>query len=268
MDFTDKLKQAKNASGGILCVGLDPDPAKLPAELPDSPHGIFKFSKDVIESTLPFTAAYKLNLAFFEAIGSEGWNILAEVRRAIPADRFVIADGKRGDIGNSARFYAEALFDKLDFDAATVNPYMGVDSVAPFISRRDKGVFILTLTSNKGAEDFQFLGGEKPLFETVALKAAEWNKLSNIGLVAGATQAEHLARLRTAAPGLPFLIPGIGAQGGNLEATVNNALKGFPGGGIINSSRGIIYSSSGSDFASAAGEAAMRLRDAINRAMD
>lgn len=267
MKFSEKLKLSVENSGGILCVGLDPDLDRLPEGLSRTPEGALDFTRAVIEATLPFTAAYKLNLAFFEAMGERGWRTLAETRKAIPGDRLSIADGKRGDIGNSARFYAKAIFDGLDFDAATISPYMGEDSATPFIERQDKGAFILTLTSNRGAADFQFSGGETPLFETVARKAVQWNRLNNIGLVAGATQAEHLSRLRKIAPELPFLIPGIGAQGGDLEAVAANALRGFPGSGLINSSRGIIFASGGDDFAEAAASAAQKLRDEINRAL-
>jgi len=178
-----------------------------------------------------------------------------------------IADGKRGDIGNSAAFYAKALFDNLNFDAATVNPYMGFDAIQPFIENPEKGAFILALTSNKGAEDFQFLGGEKPLFQAVAEKCVAWNRNENIGLVAGATRAADLTTLRQVAPDLPLLIPGVGAQGGDLQAVVDNAIRGFPRGGVINSSRGIIFASGGEDFAEAAGKAAQQLRDEINHCL-
>lgn len=262
--FYTKLAAAVQESEGLLCVGIDPDPEKLPEGISRDAEGVLEFNHRIIEATLPYAAAYKLNLAFFEALGKRGWEVLYQTCTVIPDNRITIADGKRGDIGNSARFYAKALFDEIGFDSATVNPYMGYDAVKPFIENPEKGAFVLALTSNKGAEDFQFTGGGKRLFETVAEKCNEWNVNDNIGLVAGATRAEDLISLRKAAPDVPLLIPGIGAQGGDLEAVVNNAIKGFPRGALINSSRGIIYASSGKDFMEAAENAARELRDQIN----
>lgn len=265
MTFREKFKAAVELSSGFVCVGLDPDLQKMPPFLAEKGSaGVREFLANIVEATAPFTAVYKPNLAFFEAFGADGWPLLQELMALISKDRIVIADAKRGDIGNSARFYADALFNGLNFDAATVNPYMGCDAVKPFIEREDKGAFILALTSNSGADDFQFIGGKKRLFEAVAEKAVEWNKYNNVGLVTGASRPEYFRTIREIAPGLPLLIPGIGAQGGDLEAVVNNALKGFAGGGIINSSRGIIYYSQGEDYAEAAGAAARELRDSIN----
>ncbi|MBC8492026.1 MAG: orotidine-5'-phosphate decarboxylase [Candidatus Marinimicrobia bacterium] len=259
------VTEAVEDSGSYVCVGLDPDPAHLPEDFKKSgPQGIHDFCVEIIENTKKYAAAYKLNFAFFEAIGRSGWEILSSVRKAIPPNRLTIADAKRGDIGNSAKFYAKAIFDELDFHAATVNPYMGYDAVAPFIERPDKGAFILTLTSNKGAEDFQFIGGEKKLYQIVAEKARIWNELGNIGLVTGATRAGDLRRIRNIVPDLPFLVPGIGAQGGDLETVVENTMLNSAGGALINSSRGIIYASEEEDFAEAAGEAARNLKEQIN----
>lgn len=262
--FYTALAEAVSDSGGHLCVGIDPDPGLIPEKFAGSVEGILEFNLAIIKAALPFAAAFKLNLAFFENLGTRGGEILSATRRAIPAGRIAIADGKRGDIGNSAKFYAQAIFDGLKFDAATVNPYMGYDAVKPFIERAEKGAFVLALTSNPSADDFQFIGGKRKLFEMVAEKSVEWNLQGNIGLVAGATQSRYLRRLREIAPDIPFLIPGVGAQGGDLQAVVENALKGFPGGGLINSSRGIIYASKGDDFAEAAAQAAKKLRDQIN----
>jgi len=268
MTFKEKFASAVQLSGGFVCVGLDPDLQKIPPFLAEKGNsGVREFLADIVEATAPFTAVYKPNLAFFEAFGADSWPLLYDLMTLIPEDKVVIADGKRGDIGNSARFYADALFNGLNFDAATVNPYMGYDAVQPFIENEDKGAFILALTSNPGADDFQFIGGEKRLFEAVAEKAVRWNKYDNLGLVAGASRPEYFQTIREIAPGLPLLIPGIGAQGGDLEAVVNNALKGFPGGGIVNSSRGIIYASQGTDYAEAAAAAAKELRDSINLLM-
>ena len=269
LTFKEKTASAVEKSGGLVCVGLDPDLKRLPGFLRGEDwYGVVTFNQLVIDATCPYAAAYKLNLAFYEALGEHGWETLRETVSAIPDDCLTIADGKRGDIGNSARFYAAALFEELGFDAVTVNPYMGRDSVEPFIASPEKGAFVLALTSNPGALDFQFIGEGQRLFEAVAVKACEWNELGNIGLVTGATQVEHLRRLREIAPDIPFLIPGVGAQGGDLRAVVENALMGFPGGGLINSSRGIIYASSGDDFAKAAGFAARKLRDEINEILN
>ena len=265
MDFKHKLHQAIEHSGGYVCVGLDPDLKRIPQAIKGNEAQRFiQFNREIINSTSAFTAAFKLNLAFYEAYGEQGWAALKETIAAIPNGKIIIGDGKRGDIGNSARFYAQALFSQLGCDAATVNPYMGADSIEPFITDKSKGAFVLTLTSNPGAYDFQLSGDETILFEKVAFKAKSLNKLGNVGLVVGATKSEYFQRLRNIAPDMPFLIPGVGAQGGDLKAVVNDVLKGFPGGGLINSSRGVIYASNGEDFAAAAA-AACKLRDEINR---
>ena len=258
------LKRIRDINSNV-CVGLDPDPKKIPEGFSNcGADGIINFLKGIVDYTGDYAAAYKLNLAFFEAFGEHYWKILKTICSYIPAEIITIADGKRGDIGNSARFYADAIFGSFGFDFATVNPYMGYDSVAPFISIPDKGAFILTLTSNPGAEDFQFTGSKAKLYEQVAQKAVEWNDNNNVGLVTGATRPEYLAGLRQIAPDLPFLIPGVGAQGGDLEGVVKNAISNYPAEGLINSSRGIIYASSGDDFDIAAGAAAKELRNTIN----
>jgi orotidine-5'-phosphate decarboxylase len=263
--FQEKLNRAIERSGGMVCVGLDTDLKKLPDHLKGKGiTGFIEFNRQIIESVSPFSAAFKLNLAFFEALGEASFRCLKATIEAIPPDCIIIADGKRGDIGNSSQYYAEAIFGKLNFDAATVNPYMGQDSIEPFIRYVDKGAFILTLTSNPGSADFQFFGGEEKLYQVVAHKAKEWNRLNNIGLVVGATQGEHFRSLRKIAPDLPFLIPGVGTQGGDLSAVVEYAIKGFPGKVLINSSRGIIYAGKGEDFAEMAGQSAKQLRDEIN----
>lgn len=269
MNFRKKLETAWKDSGGYVCVGLDPELAKMPSKLSKKTvENVYFFLHSIIEATQEFAAAYKLNLAFFEALGDIGWLALRETVNNIPDNRIIIADGKRGDIGNSAKFYAQSLFDDLGVDAATVNPYMGKDAVEPFIVRQDKGCFILALTSNPGAFDFQLFGSKQKLFETVAAKAVEWNQYNNIGLVTGATRPEYFGSLRQIAPDLPFLIPGIGAQGGDLKSSIDNGLKGFSGKGLINSSRDIIYASAKDDFAEAARAAVRKLRDAINSHLD
>ncbi len=231
--------------------------------------GVFEFNKAIIDATSDLVCAYKLNLAFYEALGDEGLDALKRTVKYIPGNIPIIGDAKRGDIGNTARAYARAIFDNFDFDATTVNPYLGFDSVKPFIEYQDKGIFILCRTSNAGALDFQALrceveNGHRLLFELVALKASQWNTYGNLGLVIGATYPEELKLIRNNHPDMPLLIPGIGAQGGDLALTVRYGVDAQGEKAIINSSRQIIYASRGEDFAQAARKAASSLRDEIN----
>jgi orotidine-5'-phosphate decarboxylase len=231
--------------------------------------GIFEFNKAIIDATSDLVCAYKPNLAFYEALGNEGLTALKRTVDYIPDAIPVIADAKRGDIGNTARAYARTIFDNFNFDAATVSPYLGFDSIEPFIQSRDKGVFILCRTSNAGAVDFQALrcevdNGYRPLFEIVALKAGQWNTHGNIGLVVGATYPEELRLIRQNHPDMPLLIPGIGAQGGDMALTVRYGVDARGEKAIINSSRQIIYASREKDFAEAARQVASTLRDQIN----
>jgi len=260
--FFDKLERAARKNGSLLCVGLDPDPALMPID------DVAAFNRAIIEATSDFVCAYKPNLAFYEALGEKGMAALRETLAGIPDDIPVIADAKRGDIGNTAKAYARALFDELGFDAVTVNPYLGGDAVEPFLEREEKGAFILCRTSNPGARDFQDLpvsdGGEsRPLFEVVAEAAARWNTRGNAGLVVGATYPEELRRVRQICPEMTFLVPGVGAQGGDVAAVMTNGLDARGAGLVINVSRQVLYASKGRDFAQAAGEAARRLRDEI-----
>ncbi len=265
MNFIEKLTNAAKKNKSLLCVGLDPDPKLMPDKV-----GVFEFNKAIIEATADLVCAYKPNLAFYEVLGSEGMDALKQTVKYIPDDIPVIADAKRGDIGNTAKAYAKAIFDNFNFDATTVNPYLGFDSVEPFIQYTNKGVFILCRTSNAGAADFQSLHceteehGYRPLFEIVALKASQWNIYGNIGLVVGATYPEELKLIRDGHPDMPLLIPGIGAQGGDLASTVRYGVNAKGEGAIINSSRGIIYASPGKDFAQAARQAASSLQEQIN----
>ena len=264
MNFMEKLTSAAQKNKSLLCVGLDPDPERMPDKV-----GVSEFNKAIIEATSNLVCAYKLNLAFYEALGDEGLDALKRTIKCVPDDIPVIGDAKRGDIGNTAKAYARAIFANFNFDAATVNPYLGFDSVEPFIEYRDKGVFILCRTSNAGALDFQSLrceteSGYRPLFELVALKASQWNVYGNIGLVVGATYPEELRLIRESHPDMPLLIPGIGAQGGDLASTVRYGVDARGEKAIINSSRQIIYASRGKDFAQAARDAASSLRDEIN----
>jgi orotidine-5'-phosphate decarboxylase len=264
--FFDKLERAAQRNGSLLCVGLDPDPAQMPVS------DVAAFNRAIIEATAGLVCAYKPNLAFYEALGERGLAALRDTLAAIPPDIPVIADGKRNDIGNTARAYARALFDELGVDAATVNPYLGGDAVEPFLEREEKAAFILCRTSNPGARDLQDLlvtapgGGEaRPLFEMVAEMARRWNSRGNVGLVVGATYPEELKRVRRLCPEMTFLVPGVGAQGGDVAAVMGNGLDKAGRGLIINVSRQVLYASREKDFAVAAAGAARQLRDEIAR---
>lgn len=265
MKFFDKLDAAVTRNRSLVCIGLDTDPARIPAGV-----SVTDFNKEIIDATADLVCAYKPNFAFYEAQGEPGMAALQQTLKHIPADIPTIADAKRGDIGNTAAAYARAIFTGLGFDSITVNPYLGEDSVAPFAAYEDKGIFLLCRTSNPGAADFQDLvcryGNETlPLYQVVARKAADWNTAGNIGLVVGATHPEELGIIRAASPGMTFLIPGIGAQGGDIARTVASGADSRGRGMVINSSRGILYASNGPDFAAAARQAAIQLRDDINR---
>ncbi len=264
MNFIEKLTSAAQKNRSLLCVGLDPNLDLMPDNI-----GIFHFNKAIIDATSDLVCAYKPNLAFYEALGSEGLDALKQTVEYIPDGIPVIGDAKRGDIGNTAKAYAKAIFVYFNFDATTVSPYLGFDSIEPFIQYSDRGVFILCRTSNAGAVDFQSLHCEvepdkRPLFEVVALKAREWNIHGNIGLVVGATYPEELRLIRQSHPDMPLLIPGIGAQGGDLASTVRYGVNAQGERAIISSSRQIMYASRGKDFAQAARQAASELRDQIN----
>jgi orotidine-5'-phosphate decarboxylase len=266
MTFIEKLNGATRKNKSLLCVGLDPDREKMPENL-----GISGFNQAIIEATSDLVCSYKLNFAFYEALGDDSMSILKATKSFIPDYIPVIGDAKRGDIGNTAKAYARAIFEYLDFDAATVNPYLGYDSLEPFLQYRDRGIFILCRTSNAGSADFQSLdveigdGRHLPLFEAVAGKAREWNVNGNIGLVVGATYPDELKIIRGQHPEMPLLIPGVGAQGGDLELTVRYGIDRNGEKAIINSSRQILYASKGTDFAQAARRAADSLRKQINQ---
>ncbi len=259
MKFVDKLLNASRKNKSWLCIGLDPDPELMPAV------DVLQFNKAIIEATSDLVCAYKPNLAFYEALGTEGLATLEKTVKYIPGDIPVIGDAKRGDIGNTARAYAKALFSVLGFDAATVNPYLGFDSIEPFINYQDKGVFILCRTSNRGATDFQdLLTNGLPLYEAVAQKAKEWDIHGNIGLVVGATYPEELKKVRSICPEMPLLIPGIGAQRGDLASAVGYGVDARGEKAIINVSRQILYASKEKDFAQAARNIAEKIRQQIN----
>lgn len=244
----------------FLCVGLDTDIDKIPKFLLEFEDPIFEFNKRIIDATKDFTVAYKPNIAFYECHGPKGWESLKKTLDYIPKDIFTIADAKRGDIGNTSHYYAKTFFEYLDFDAVTVAPYMGVDSVTPFFEYKDKWVILLALTSNKGALDFQFttdLNGEK-LFEKVLKKSAEWGDEKKLMYVVGATRAEKIADVRKISPKHFFLVPGIGAQGGSLDDVANYGWNDDCG-LLVNSSRGILYAGDDEDFAQKSREVAKNI---------
>jgi orotidine-5'-phosphate decarboxylase len=265
MPFNDWLGKICDDKNSHVCVGLDVDIDKIPEFLRQSDDPLFEFSKAIIDTTEEFAAAFKINTAFFEAYGVYGWQALAKIVKYLPDSVLKIADAKRGDIGNTSRMYAKAFFKELSFDAMTINPYLGFDGIAPFIENGEKGVFILCVTSNDGAQDFQKVSdGKRFLFENVAIKALQWNDKNNCGLVVGATHPTELKRVRDLTPGLPFLVPGVGKQGGDLVLAVKYTLGNPTDGAIFNSSRGIIYASSGKDFAEIAAQKTSELKNSIN----
>jgi orotidine-5'-phosphate decarboxylase len=252
MDRQTLVKQifTKNS---FLCVGLDTDLDKVPAHLKHLPDPVFEFNRQIIDATYKHCVAYKPNTAFYEAQGSRGWESLQKTIAYIPKECFTIADAKRGDIGNTSALYARAFFEALQCDAITVAPYMGEDSVKPFLAFQNKWVILLAHTSNPGAQDFQLLrsaGGER-LFEAVIRQAQQWATPEQLMFVVGATQGERIGEIRALAPHHFFLVPGVGAQGGDLEAVCRYGLTSECG-LLVNSSRGIIYASSGKDFSQAA----------------
>ncbi|MBT3444789.1 MAG: orotidine-5'-phosphate decarboxylase [Flavobacteriaceae bacterium] len=263
MTQANLLEQVK-AKKSFLCVGLDADRDRIPKDLIAEPDAIFTFCKRIIEATAPFCVAYKPNIAFFEAYGLEGWKSLEKVMDFLNINHpeiFTIADAKRADIGNTSKRYAKAYFEQLAFDSVTIAPYMGKDSVEPFLEYEDKHAIMLALTSNVGASDFQLLKtGDKSLYEEVIEKSRNWKNANRLMYVVGATKAKALKNIRTLIPDSFLLIPGVGAQGGSLEEVAVNGLNDVCG-LLVNSSRGIIYASSGADFDKAAGRVAKELQE-------
>ena len=269
MTFTDKLSKRWHDAGSLLCVGLDPDPARFPAGVEDGPDRLFAFCRDIVDATARFACAFKPQIAYFAAHdGGEDalQRLLAHIRAAHP-DVPVVLDAKRGDIGSTAQQYAAEAFDRYRADAVTLNPYMGRDSADPFLQRADRGCIFLCHTSNPGARDFQeLLVDGRPLYQHVARTIAEqWNGNGNCALVVGATFPQELEVIRSIVGDMPLLIPGVGAQGGDVEAVVRTGKTADGTGLMINSSRGILYASGGADYAAAAADAAKALRDEINR---
>ena len=259
MEFIEKLLNTSRRNRSLLCIGLDPDPELMLGT------DVVQFNRAIIEATSDLVCAYKPNLAFYEALGTSGLAVLEETVKYIPDGVPVIADAKRGDIGSTAKAYARALFSTFGFDAATVSPYLGYDSIEPFVSYEDKGVFILCRTSNQGAQDFQDLHTDGlPLYEVVARKAGEWNVRGNIGLVVGATYPEELKKVRSICPEMCLLIPGIGTQGGDLASAVSYGVDARGERAVFSVSRQILYASETRDYAEAARATADRIRQEIN----
>ncbi len=256
-----KLFQQIQQKKSYLCVGLDSDITRIPKHLLELDDPIFEFNKRIIDATKDLCVAYKPNIAFYEAHGSKGWESLEKTLAYIPEEHFTIADAKRGDIGNTSRLYAKAFFEKMNFDSVTVAPYMGIDSVQPFLEFENKWVILLALTSNKGSNDFQFASqnGEEPLYEKVMRKAQTWSNPDNMMFVCGATHPEKFKELRSIAPDSFFLVPGIGAQGGDLQKVSEFGMNDHCG-LLVNSSRGIIFAGEGEDFAEHARAAALKLQ--------
>lgn len=259
--FREKLTRIQATNSSRLCVGLDPDPTRLPKPSVSDDNQIFAFNKAIIDATHDLVCSYKLNFAFYEQCGIQGLEALRRTLEYIPDEIVVIADAKRGDIGNTAAAYARSIFESSDFDAVTVNPYMGRDSVRPFLEYANKMTFVLALTSNPGSSDFQRLKSDDlPLYVHVVRKSLSWTQKDNIGFVVGATHPMELEALRNEAADVPFLIPGIGSQGGDAQATM--AANGSAP-AIVNVSRGVLYAGVGPDFASDARAAALRYRQQI-----
>lgn len=234
--------------GSYLCVGLDPDLDKIPERFLKDKDPITSFNQKVIEATKDYSVAYKLNLAFYESLGRKGWEALERTTDLIPDEHFTIADAKRGDIGNTAQKYAKVFFEEFSFDAVTLSPYMGEDSISPFLEYQGKWVIILGLTSNAGANDFQLLScPDKPLYQQVIETSAQWGSESNTMYVVGATQMDYLKHIRSIIPDHFLLVPGIGAQAGSLKE-VSEQLLNKEGGILVNIGRDIIFAGSGDDF--------------------
>lgn len=262
MNISELISQIQ-AKKSYLCVGLDTDIEKLPNHLAKNTESIVQFNKAIIEATHEHAVSYKINTAFYEQYGAKGWDIMEETLSLIPKECFTIADAKRGDIGNTGKMYAKAFLQNMNFDSITVSPYMGRDSVEPFLEY-NKVAIVLGLTSNKGSLDVQHLQTpEGPVYEQVIKRVASWGTPSNMMFVVGATQAEKINAIRNIIPNHFLLVPGVGSQGGSLDDVSKNGLN-TNCGLLVNSSRGIIYASSGEDFAEVAGQEAKKLQTQMN----
>jgi orotidine-5'-phosphate decarboxylase len=267
---SSQLLQQIQSKKSYLCVGLDPDLEKIPRHLLSLSDPIFEFNRQVIDATHQYCIAYKPNIAFYEALGPKGWESLQKTLAYIPKHIFTIADAKRADIGNTSALYAKAFFEYLDFDAITVAPYMGEDSVRPFLEYKDKWVILLAHTSNAGSGDFQLIESKatgRKLYEEVMVKACRWATHEQLMFVVGATQAEKISSIRKIAPDNFFLVPGIGAQGGDLELVSKTGMNKHCG-LLVNSARTVIYASAEKDFAQQAGKQAHKLQEEMSRYLD
>lgn len=250
--LTQQIRQQQS----YLCVGLDSDITKIPQHLLSAPDPVFAFNKQIIDATLEFCVSYKINTAFYESRGLKGWESLEKTIRYIPETHFTIADAKRGDIGNTSSQYAKAFFEELNFDAVTVAPYMGSDSVKPFLEYKDKCTIVLGLTSNSGAKDFELLpAGDERLYEKVMRTVSQWGSPDNLMFVVGATQADEFVNIRRILPDHYFLVPGVGFQGGSLKDISEKAMNSSVG-ILVNASRAIIFASEKEDFAAEAARVA------------
>lgn len=269
MTFTEMLEARWQGADTLLCVGLDPNPSRFPAELADRPDAILAFCREIVDATADLVCAFKPQIAYFASCGAEDQleeliTYIHEKHPEVP----VILDAKRGDIGSTAEHYAREAFERYKADCVTLSPFMGFDTIKPYLAYEGKGAFVLCRTSNKGGDDFQMLtvDGER-LFERIArLASSEWNLSGQLGLVTGATYPAEIASVRRLAPTLPLLVPGIGAQGGDVEACVKAGIDAKKGGMVINSGRAILYASQGEHWREAARAAAVATRDAINAA--
>tara|TARA_Y100000994_G_C15650689_1_gene425253 strand:- start:304 stop:1110 length:807 start_codon:yes stop_codon:yes gene_type:complete len=261
-ELINQIKEKKS----FLCIGLDTDSAKIPKHLLSFEDPVFEFNKRIIDETKDLCVAFKLNIAFYESQGINGWKSLMKTIDYIPKDIFTIADAKRGDIGNTSTMYAKTFFESMDFSSITVSPYMGSDSVEPFLKFKNKWVILLALTSNLGSQDFQKISDSNGvnLYENVIRKSAKWAGDDRMMYVVGATQSKLIKEVRKIVPNHFLLVPGIGAQGGNLSEVIENGLNSDYG-LLINSSRSIIYSDSSLDFASSARNAAMQIKLEMER---
>ena len=265
IELFDQIKKKES----YLCVGLDTDIKKIPSHLLSAKDPIFEFNKQIIDATIDFAVSYKPNIAFYEAEGSKGWESLQKTIEYLPKDVFSIADAKRGDIGNTSKLYARAFFENMDFDSVTIAPYMGEDSVTPFLEFKDKWGILLGLTSNSGSNDFEKLelDNGQQLFEQVLEKSKKWGTDEQLMYVVGATQGDYFEKIRTIVPNHFLLVPGVGAQGGSLEDVSKygmNAQCGL----LVNSSRGIIYADNSDKFAQVASQKAMDVQQQMSRYLD
>ncbi len=265
-----ELFQQIKKKNSYLCVGLDTDLEKIPEHLRSEKDPVFEFNKQIIDATFEYCVAYKPNLAFYEALGPKGWESLQKTLDYIPNNCFTIADAKRGDIGNTSALYAKAFFEQMNFDSITVAPYMGEDSVKPFLKFKDKWVILLAHTSNPGSADFQLIESKitgKKLYEEVITKSQQWGTPDQLMYVVGATRADKLAEIRSLAPEHFFLVPGIGAQGGDLEEVSKHGMN-RQCGLLVNSARAIIYASSGKDFAEAAKKGTKKVSNEMKKLLN